>query len=113
MNLFSIILFFYIRSVIYKPPSLTYIMNSYELTEKLENSINSVLFITDNEEQIKFAHSTIEIFKDKIQFLLGLPKDFPEYYNENPTIIFFKKNQKVRLATYQFKKLFYILRSHA
>lgn len=94
MNLFSIILFFYIRSVISKPPSLTYIMNSYELTGKLENSINSVLFITDNEEQIKFAHSTIEIFKDKIQFLLGLPKDFPEYYNENPTIIFFKKTKK-------------------
>lgn len=65
--------------------------SAIEITQKLEQSPKSIVFVTDNENSLDFSYSAINEYKNQINFYLTSPNEVPSsFYTTDPSIIVFK-----------------------
>lgn len=73
-------------------------LSALDVTQKLEQSPKSIVFVSDDEELIKFAYPAIEKYKDQVQFLLTSPDQVPSsFYTTNPSIIPFEFTKPLKI----------------
>lgn len=65
--------------------------SAFDITQQMENSPKSIVFVSDDENSIEFAYSAIKEYKDQVKFFLTSPSEVPSsFYTTDPSIIAFK-----------------------